>query len=212
MKHIFNQLLLPVVVLVFISGCATMGSHWKEASTINTITAYREFLRHYPKGALADEARLRIEQLHFERARAKDNISRYQHFLIRYPKGALADEARLRIEQLSFEHARAANDPRAYETFLRRHPKGAFADEARLLWLQRAKDTNTINGYWTFLGSNPKGALADEAHASLQLLKDQIQQVQEAAKSAFWDQKQAKVGVKSVSRYPSKPSFCISAV
>ncbi|MGD2273004.1 MAG: hypothetical protein PVI06_21580, partial [Desulfobacterales bacterium] len=57
-----------------------------------------------------------------------------------------------------------------------------------------------------------KGALADEAHASLQLLKDQIQQVQEAAKSAFWDQKQAKVGVKSISRYPSKPSFCISAV
>jgi hypothetical protein len=142
MKHISSQLLLSAVVVLLISGCATKGSRWKDANSINTIAAYREFLSRYPKGELADEARSKIESLE----------------------------------------------------------------------LQKAKDTNTIRGYESFLRRYPKGELADEARASLQSLQEQIRQVREAAKSAFRHPKQAKVEVKSVHQYPSKPTFAIKAV
>ena len=176
MKHIFNQLLLPVVVLVLISGCTTMNSRWKDTSSINTIAAYREFLHRYPEGELADKAHSRIEKLYFEQARAEDSITAYKYFLHRYPEGELADKARLRIKPL---------------------------------WFQRARHTNTIKGYETFLHRYPEGELADKVRMSLQLLKDQIQQIREAAKSVLTEQ--AKVRVKSALRYPNKHYFVVYA-
>ena len=176
MKHIFNQSLLSLIVLILISGCATMNSRWRDTSSVNSIAAYQDFLRRYPKGALADEARSRIEKLYFEQARAKDNISGYEDFLRRYPKGPLSDEARSR---------------------------------RALLWLQRAKDTNTIEAYENFLSHYPEGPLSDEARLSLKSLKNQIKHLRDAAKKVL--PKEANVQVTSISRFPNRPEFLISA-
>ena len=59
----FNKWLIIVMVFSLNTGCATMQSHWKTAESSNTIAAYEEFLRRYPKGELSDQACSRLKHL-----------------------------------------------------------------------------------------------------------------------------------------------------
>ena len=100
-----------------------------------------------------------------------------------------------------------------YEEFLRRYPKGELADEARShledLYLQKAKNTNTIASYKEFLSLYPKGEPADDARKSMGILRNQIRDLEEAASIVL--PLGAKVEVTSVSRFPRKPEFVIAA-
>jgi hypothetical protein len=103
MRTALKSLYLILLVVLLFGGCATMQNRWKNTEAINTIAAYENFLKRYPEGTLADEARSRIEKLYFEHARAEDTISSYEDFLKRYPEGVFAAEATSRRERLSRE-------------------------------------------------------------------------------------------------------------
>lgn len=80
MRFKLNQWLFFVVVILA-AGCATMQSPWREAESVNTITAYEEYLKQNPESDLANQAHLQIERLCFERARIKDSVEAYEQFL-----------------------------------------------------------------------------------------------------------------------------------
>lgn len=60
MKRFVSQSIPVVLVIVFICGCATMETRWKEVESANTIEAYGEFLKQYSEGEFADKARDRV--------------------------------------------------------------------------------------------------------------------------------------------------------
>jgi len=127
-----KKLLIPLLLcfLVFIS-CSGEKKDWKNAESENSITAYEDYLKQYPQGKFADEARSRIETIHFEKAETANTIEAYADFLKRYAEGDFADKARSKIEAIYFDQAKAANSIEAYEDFLKRYPEGEVADQAR---------------------------------------------------------------------------------
>lgn len=82
-----------------------------QARQVDTIAAYRTFLRQYPEGVHADDARQRIaflkdranrgrEQTDWKATLAADTIDAYLAFLDAYPNSAKAVDARQRIREL----------------------------------------------------------------------------------------------------------------
>lgn len=119
-------------MVILVVGCATMQSRWREIESENTIAANEEFLKKYPKGDLADTARLRIESLWFEKAESKNTVAAYEEFLEKYPEGKFTDEARSRLEETQyFKKAEAKNTIAAYEEFLGQYPKGNYTEKAK---------------------------------------------------------------------------------
>lgn len=104
MKRSFSQLLLVVMILTFITGCATMQSRWEVTKSADTIQAYEKFLRQYPKGDLADQARGRLNQLYEQRdwkdATQRNTAKSYEDFLHKHPNAELSKEDRRRIAQM----------------------------------------------------------------------------------------------------------------
>ncbi|RMD47921.1 MAG: peptidoglycan-binding protein, partial [Alphaproteobacteria bacterium] len=95
---------------------------WRETGARGTEKGLRAYLRRYPDGLHADEARARLDEIERERARradrrdrrdweaarAEDSRAAYERYLARHPDGAFADEARARIDELEAEAERAA--------------------------------------------------------------------------------------------------------
>ena len=168
-------LLVMVVVLVFIAGCASEKKDWEKAKSENTITAYEEFLKQYPKGEFADQSRTRIEKIYFKRAQTKNTIPAYKDFLKRYPKGTFADSARVEIEYFYFEQAQVKNTITAYEDFLKRYSQGPLADSARTriekLYFENAESKNTIQAYEEFLKNYPKSQFFSKITEKIEVLE-----------------------------------------
>jgi hypothetical protein len=150
---------LAPMLLVFVAGCATPESRWKEAQSADTLAAYTDFLAKVRTGPLADQARTRIETLHFQKAANANSIAAYEEFLRRYPKGANSVEARSRLEVLHFQQARETNSAKAYQDFLKAYPHGALVEEAQARQAMAAKDLSASISHLTKF---PDGKYADE--------------------------------------------------
>jgi hypothetical protein len=168
-----KKLLIPLFLcfLVFIS-CSGEKKNWENAISKNSIAAYEDYLELYPQGKFADEAKLRIETIYFEKAEATNTIKTYEDFLKRYSEGQFADRARSKIEAIYFDQAKSVNSVEAYEDFLKRYSEGQFADRARseieALLFDQAKTLNSVEAYEDFLEKYPEGKFADQARQMLE--------------------------------------------
>jgi hypothetical protein len=78
---------------------------WKTARSADTIAAYEEFLRTHPGGALATQARTRIEAMQadlpdWESALKRDSIKGYADFLKKHPHSPFGDKAKAKVVDL----------------------------------------------------------------------------------------------------------------
>jgi hypothetical protein len=170
MKRLHGGLLLAAVMVAFIAACTTMQSRWDATKSADTITAYEDFLKEHPEGDLADQARVRRNELYEERdwkdAEASNTIAAYEDFIKNYPKGRHKNDAHARIEKLSLSKA---NDlPLAItEKYHKRYPQGVFKNDALLtqekLSAEQAQAKDTILAYDEYLNRYPQGSFADEA-------------------------------------------------
>jgi uncharacterized protein YlxP (DUF503 family) len=125
---LFTPLLLCLLVSI---SCSGEKKDWKNAQSENSITAYEDYLKQYPQGEFADEARSQIETIHFEKAETANTIEAYADFLERYPQGELADRVRSTVQGIHFDKAKATNSVESYQDFLDKYPEGEIADQAR---------------------------------------------------------------------------------
>ncbi len=88
-----------IVAAVSIVGCATTRGHWKQASTLNTIGAYEDFLRCHPESESAAAAGRRIEVLKFEEACDRNEVAIYETFLSAYPSSEMRDTVEDLLDQ-----------------------------------------------------------------------------------------------------------------
>jgi hypothetical protein len=108
----------PVTIIMALVASSCAGADLRSASVEDTEAAYREFLAHHAEGEEADDARVRLEELAFERARRGDDIAAYNRFLSEFPEGDLAGEAEERRAELRLERALEAGDADTLARFL----------------------------------------------------------------------------------------------
>ncbi|OGQ87795.1 MAG: hypothetical protein A2512_09085 [Deltaproteobacteria bacterium RIFOXYD12_FULL_56_24] len=117
---------------------------WGQAQSVNSISAYDDYLSRYPEGrfgALAQAARQKLVQESAERERQAREEAVRQEEQARKRREAEARAAR--IEQESWEQAKSGNSISAYDDYLSRYPDGQFvalAQGARQKLVQEAAE------------------------------------------------------------------------
>jgi len=96
-KKYITKLLVIVVLIFFIVGCASIASRYSEVRGIDTIEAYEEFIQKYPDSEYANKARMQIDELS---AKTKNTIEVYREFIVRHPESEFVKEAKVRIKEL----------------------------------------------------------------------------------------------------------------
>jgi hypothetical protein len=94
-------ILLLLVAVAIIAGCASMPKRWRQAESTNTIEAYEDFLKEYPEGSNAEKAKERIMELRYNEAVKENTIPAYQKFLESYPEQRFADDVLSRLNRLA---------------------------------------------------------------------------------------------------------------
>jgi outer membrane protein assembly factor BamD (BamD/ComL family) len=154
---------LGMVILLLVC-CVTEKSSWEKAKKDNTMAAYENYMKKYPKSSFEREA---IRRLAFLRAAEKNTIKAYDKFLKLHSKSKdLADEARARIEKFHFEEAIKQGSVSSYEKFLKRHPHGNFSgkinQELEELYFQELKKEASITKLEEFQKRYPQGQFSAE--------------------------------------------------
>ena len=67
---------------------------WEEAQKNDNVQSYENYLKYYPLGIYGNDAKQRLELLHWEKAEQEND---YEDFLKRYPQGKFAAKAKQRI-------------------------------------------------------------------------------------------------------------------
>lgn len=162
----FNRILiLTVLVILVLTGCATIKGDWEKAKGLNTITAYQEFLQNHPQSEFSDDAKHRIEKLEWIKAYKLNTVDGYQRFIKEYSSSKFISEAKQRIEALepiAWKEAMSQNTVSEYQEFVSVYPNSQYAKEAikRIEQIIQRKwnDTlykNTVEAYRTFLAQHP---------------------------------------------------------
>lgn len=106
-----SRAFLPVVLAaaLAIGGCSRQESAWRGAERQDSVAAYEAYLRDYPAGAHAPEARSRLadlrEQQEWDRALRFNTPEAFQRYLSGYPSGRYSQPARERLSDFLLARA-----------------------------------------------------------------------------------------------------------
>ena len=99
--------MIIILIILFVAGCATEKKDWQEAVSENTIESYQTFMEHHPESSFCDSANIAIRKITFERAQSKlimaqliNTIPAYKEFLKEHPNGTLSEKAQSGIQNL----------------------------------------------------------------------------------------------------------------
>jgi len=171
-KSVVCIIMLLVAIGIMVSGCANHA--FQTARQLDTIQAYDDFLKQYPKNQHAVDAKSRKEDLLCQQIVQKDEIDPYQQYLKMYPQGKCAAEVRQKLEKLVWNNAKQSNMVAAYEDYLKQYPKGVYVEEAKKqkeapLCVETLKGDN-IPDYQTYLASYPQGKCVAEIRQKLEVM------------------------------------------
>lgn len=165
MKHGFNKCVLLAAVLFLALGCATMKSHWKDAEWSNTIVAYEEFLRQYPKSDFTDEARRRLEALYFKKAKETNTIEAHEDFLRKYSNHSEAHYLLgVMYERKGYEHLKSFDLSflhKAINEYERALVLNSNYPDAVKAWQRCKARTHLIQGVEKMVESQPEMAIQE---------------------------------------------------
>lgn len=151
------------------------------AAAQNSEEALQGFLKKYPTGTYASEARRKlteIEKREFDKAAVLNSEDALRDFLKRYPNGSFAREAKNRLTEIEvavWKKAETENLVEAFDDYLKRFPEGRYARKAQnrksaLLEQQaweKAKAANSFTSYGEYIKSYPRNPHAEEARKEI---------------------------------------------
>lgn len=109
---------------------------WLSLAGSHDASAYDAYLRTYPGGRFADQARARAEELEWNTLRNSRDLVALDRFLNKYPQGhynpaARALAAKLQQEEFDWRTAHNGKDAGALQAFLKSYPQSPYAEDAR---------------------------------------------------------------------------------
>ena len=110
--------------------------NWLALANSHDPSALEAYLRTYPSGRFADQARARGEELEWNTLRNTRDLVALDRFLNKYPQGrynsaARALAARLQQEEFDWRTAHNGKDPGALQAFLKTYPESPYVEDAR---------------------------------------------------------------------------------
>jgi hypothetical protein len=166
-----NLFILTICIVCSISVFSQSKKKWEQTQSLNSITAYEDFIKKYPAGTYTIYAKQGLEQLEFLNAKQLNTVKAYEDFLKKYTDGKNSELAKQGLEQLDFLNAKQQNTIKAYEDFLSKHGKAMFASEAstklRNLRFEVLNSHPTISGCEEYLHFYSFGSDVDTANQLL---------------------------------------------
>ena len=118
------------------------NTQYKNSKSKNTISAYTNFVKKYPKAPQVKDALQNCYSL----VKSQNNIAGYEWFIKTYPDAPQVKDAISKIHQLAFDEAKDIGTISAYNTFIISYPMAKEVKEANALAkeLERYKYTDTL--------------------------------------------------------------------
>ena len=91
---------------------------------------WRAYLKTYPKGECAHEAKRELDKIACETAEEKNSIESWEEYLEKFPRGKCRDEAKTILDKESCKVAKQKNSIEGWEEYLEEYPDGECADKA----------------------------------------------------------------------------------
>ncbi len=104
---------------------------WAKASLANAAEAFDGYLRDYPRGSHATEARQAIDDCGWREACRANTLPAFKAYLREHPRGSHAKEAGQAADAWQWVEAQRGNTISAFQAYLEANPEGRFAAEAR---------------------------------------------------------------------------------
>lgn len=164
MKKIF---LYFVFLLCTVSVFGQSKKTWEKTKSINSISAYEDFIKKYPNGKFTPFAKLRIDSLAYIAAVNINTISSYKKYLQDYPIGKYKSNAFALSDSLEYEQVKSENKLEICQAYLTNYRGGKYRKNVLsimephlILW---AKSLNTEDSYKEYLLMYPYGEFWETA-------------------------------------------------
>jgi hypothetical protein len=109
---------------------AQEGLAWDKAEASNTVQAFHDYQRQYPKGTHFDLAGQEIESMRVQEARTSEEEAILQSYLKDYPSGEHHDEIYKHLDDVVWNKTRK-NELTSLRAYLERFERGRHAEEAQ---------------------------------------------------------------------------------
>lgn len=104
--------------------------HWRWTAHNNEKASYESYLRTWPQGQHAPEARERSHAYAWADAKGTNTVAAFERYVQLFGKGEHVTEAKANVDSLHWQEATAANTIRSYRAYISAHPEGTFAHQA----------------------------------------------------------------------------------
>lgn len=144
------SLLIVFLFILLNLNCSSPESTFEKAKELDTVEAYKSFIKKYPDNSLCKEAQKQIEKFLFENAKLSNSIDSLKAFIERHPNSELLNEAQKELLSLEEE----------LKIFNERDNKN--------------NDEDILNSLINYLQSYPNGRFYNQAKAEIDTLKNSI--------------------------------------
>ena len=149
--------------------------HWRWADYKGETSSYESYVKTWPAGRHAGEAKVLYDNHAWADAQAANTVQGFERYVQLHEDGRHVAEARDGIESLHWQEAATANTVQGFERYVQLHEDGRHVAEARdgiesLRW-QEAATANTIKAFQNYTTLHPEGPHMREAEAKLASLR-----------------------------------------
>ena len=148
--------------------------HWRWASHQDESTSYESYVKVWPEGRHAVEARTLYDERGWAEASTANTVQGFERYVQLHGEGKHAAEAQNNIDSLHWQEASTANTVQEFERYVQLHGEGKHAAEAQnnidsLHW-QEASTANTVQGFERYVQLHGEGKHAAEAQNNIDSL------------------------------------------
>ena len=156
---------LPVAVMLW--GCGSMTSDWRDAEKAKSAEAYQDFLKRYPKGTYARDARVRLLQLRWAKLQPTADLDGMAALQKDVDEEARTHKPKRRKYSANKAKDKDADSTKiAYPPKLRSLTRQITARRAELVW-EKLRGTSDVDQLNAFLKEFPKTAASRDAEVRL---------------------------------------------
>ena len=105
--------------------------HWHWASHENETTSYQSYVKAWPEGRHAVEARTLYDEHGWVEAETANTVQGFERYVQLHGEGKHVAEAKDNIESLHWQEATTANTIRIYRSYVATNPHGRFVQQAK---------------------------------------------------------------------------------
>lgn len=137
--------------------------HFSKAKSINTESAYHEFIQLNPMAQEIERAVFFRDSCAFFNALNDEKSATFDRFLDKYPTSVFAERALDIFYRLQYEEQTDPNNQESFLAFKENFPDNPYGISAEIQLFNFAKETNSIPAFQGFIKNNPSSAYTSEA-------------------------------------------------